>query len=52
VPYDTTDIKVLVDGVEVAGWDYIAGSNSIKFQQDAIPANNAEIEVIYSLEDN
>ena len=51
VPYDTTDIRVLVDGVEVTEWNYVSASNSIQFNVDAAPTDNAQIEVIYSVED-
>ncbi|MDO9181741.1 MAG: hypothetical protein Q7U04_05005 [Bacteriovorax sp.] len=49
VPYDDT-ITVFVNGTQLnAGWSYDALSHSLKFNENAIPSENAKIEVHYKV---
>ena len=49
-PNDVNAIIVTVDGIEVQDWDYLVDSNSIKFHENHLPANNASIKVSYGSE--
>jgi hypothetical protein len=49
-PYDTSSIKVLVDGTEVSTWTYNSVTNSVKFNAGSIPAADAKITITYSKE--
>lgn len=43
-------IEVTVDGIETAiGWEYDAGTNSVVFESDFIPAGGSTIEIQYEL---
>jgi hypothetical protein len=44
-PYLPKPMKVYVDGVLNTQWTYVSGSNSIMFEGNAVPPNNAQISV-------
>jgi hypothetical protein len=48
-PADGSSIVVRVDGVQVGGWHYDAGTRSVVFDQDAAPPPGSVVEVTYSL---
>jgi hypothetical protein len=51
IPVQDT-ISVTVDGVEETRWTYISASNAIRFDDDAVPEEGAEIIVEYIIREN
>jgi len=48
-PADAPASSCAVDGVQVGGWHYDAGTNSVVFDQDAAPPPGSVVEITYSL---